>query len=62
MQPDIRRMWINQPSTNQPDHKLHGTNVLAVWTEGEYIDVYFLSGEAWSQRIAKLSLSDGWRR
>jgi hypothetical protein len=26
---DMDRMWINQPSTNQPFHKLHGTNVLA---------------------------------
>jgi hypothetical protein len=27
---NIRRMWINQPSTSQPLHHLHGTNVLAV--------------------------------
>ena len=24
------RMWINQPSTLQPLHHLHGTNVLAI--------------------------------
>lgn len=26
---DLRRCWINQPSTHQPDHRQDGTNVLA---------------------------------
>ncbi len=58
----LKRMWVNQPSTLQPDHKLHGTCVLADFSTEfkRVIDVYFLSGPAHSQRIAILSLSEGW--
>jgi hypothetical protein len=60
MQP--RRMWINQPSTSQPEHGLHGCNVLAVpEVDGEYFTVYFLTGPIVSTRVSKLSLSEGWK-
>ena len=59
---NLNRFWINQPSTLQPDHKLHGALVLAAPSgeKGDYCDIYFTSGETESQRIAKLSLSKGW--
>lgn len=57
----LKRMWINQPSTLQPDHKYHGTNVLIEKdNDEEYIDMYFTSGLIISMRIARLSLSNGW--
>jgi len=58
---DIRRMWINQPSTSQPLHHLHGMNVLAV-PEGQHdYRIYFLTGEVISQMAPCESLSKGWR-
>lgn len=58
----MERMWVNQPSTLQPDHELHGTNVLMDdSTDKDYPDVYFLSGPVVAQKMAKLSLSKGWK-
>lgn len=53
-----QRMWVNQPSTLQPLHYLHGTNVLAVhdytWR------VYFLKDAVESMQSASPCLSKGW--
>ena len=54
------RMWINQPSTSQPFHKWHGTNVLAVREGGDMWRAYFLSGTIISMRAPGLALSSGW--
>lgn len=55
------RMWINQPSTFQPLHHLHGTNVLATLTKSDKVaQVYFLSGPVISQNVPKNTLSMGW--
>jgi hypothetical protein len=58
----MKRMWINQPSTLQPLHSLHGTCVLAAPTSDSFeaTTVYFLSGDVVSMAAPKLSLSDGW--
>jgi hypothetical protein len=57
----IDRMWINQPSTLQPLHQLHGKNVLAV-KEGENMyRIYFLSGDTISMRAHSNTLSWGWK-
>lgn len=53
--PPVERMWINQPSTLQPLHHLHGTNVLAVGRR-----VYFLSGPVISMMVPERVLSRGW--
>jgi hypothetical protein len=58
----MKRMWINQPSTLQPMHDLHGVNVLASvqpYTENTVI-IYFLSGDIVSQVALKNCLSEGW--
>ena len=55
------RAWINQPSTLQPLHHLHGTNVLAVHEYGSTFRIYFLSGDCISQQADRLCLSIGWR-
>ncbi len=55
-----QRMWINQPSTSQPNHPLHGVRVLAVQEDDDTARVYFLKGPVVSQQISTAYLSDGW--
>jgi hypothetical protein len=57
----IDRKWINQPSTLQPLHEYHGTNVLAEkLPTGDYC-VYLLSGEKFGiTPVPARSLSPGW--
>lgn len=54
------RMWINQPSTLQAHHGLHGQNVLAT-REGDVWRVYFLSGDVISMQLPINALSKGWK-
>ena len=56
----MERMWINQPSTLQPYHNLHGVRVLAIHEYDSTWQIYFLSGDVISQQIDRLALSDGW--
>lgn len=56
-----QHMWINQPSTLQPLHHLHGTNVLAIHETDQTMRIYFLSGDAVSQHAPNNTLSPGWR-
>ncbi len=56
----MKRMWIDQPSTLQPLHKLNGVNVLAVEETDVCMRVYFLQGDVISQQVPKICLSDGW--
>lgn len=53
----MKRMWINQPSTLDPLHKMHGTNVLTADEE----TVYPVSGETISLMVPRRALSSGWR-
>jgi hypothetical protein len=57
----LERMWINQPSTLQPLHKLHGTNVLARREYDDTLQIFFLSGDVVSQQAKSLWLSPGWQ-
>ncbi len=57
----IERMWINQPSTLQPLHSLHGKNVLAVKESENMYRIYFLSGNTISIRAHSNTLSLGWK-
>lgn len=56
----IKRMWVNQPSTHQLLHSLHGTNVLAT-REGDGWCIYFLVGNVVCQQAPHNSLSEGWK-
>ena len=58
----MKRMYIDQPSTLQPLHALHGTNVLAEEEADKVMRVYFLSGDIVSQQVPKLCLSEGWTK
>lgn len=60
---ECKRMWINQPSKDQPLHRLHGTNVILVPRKGEdeTVTVYFTSGVIVSQMVPKNVLSEGWK-
>lgn len=55
------RMWINQPSSLQIYHPLHGTNVLAYREYDDTYRVYFLSGPVISQQVTGDALSKGWK-
>ncbi len=65
----IKRYWINQPSTLQPDHKYNERNVLADLKTAtlakannqNYVTVYFTEGKVISSIMSTLSLSPGWR-
>lgn len=58
----IERMWINQPSTLQTLHHLHGTNVLACHEYDDTWRVYFLNGNLISMQVSFLWLSEGWKK
>jgi len=66
MTTQIKRMWINQPSSLQSLHVLHGTNVMvpieSKWLGHmpEYVTAYFLSGTTISVFIRTELLSEGW--
>ena len=55
----VKRMWINQPSTLQQYHHLHGRNVLADFRDDETV-IYFMEGAVISQQIDPLALDPGW--
>ena len=56
----MERMWINQPSTLQKYHYLHGTRVFSDSESNETCIVYFLNGDIISQQIDRSTLSAGW--
>lgn len=59
----MNRYWINQPSTLQPDHNMHGQNVLAerdLGSAGKTTTVYPVTGEIISTMVFVTSLSPGW--
>lgn len=58
---ELKRMWINQPSAQQPMHRLHGTNVLAHREYDGLWRIYFLSGSIISQLAPDSCLACGWR-
>jgi hypothetical protein len=59
---ESKRMWINQPSINQPDHDIHGKNVIAIpLGRNEYL-VFFIDGEEISRIVNTYSLSYGWKK
>lgn len=55
------RKWINQPSTLQPLHHLHGVNVLATAEGNNTARIWFLSGHVVSQIAPSICLSEGWK-
>lgn len=58
----MNRAWVNQPSTLQPHHRLHGTLVLASPVEAgaTAVRIWFLSGPVVGQLLIKEALSYGW--
>lgn len=58
--PEIERMFVNQPSSLQPHHNLHGARVLAVAETESSHRVYFTEGPIISMVMTKLALSKGW--
>jgi hypothetical protein len=57
----MQRMWINQPSTKQTLHHMHGVEVLAVLEYDDVYQIYFLSGKLVSMQAKRSQLSLGWK-
>lgn len=57
----MKRAWVNQPSTLQPHHNLHGTNVLVERETERVSRVWFTEGPIVSQQMQTVCLSPGWR-
>ncbi len=55
--PILYRAWINQPSTLQPDHDLHGRYCIVADTKEPYVKIYFTEGPVHSRMIARLAIS-----
>lgn len=60
----MKRMWINQPSTDQPFHAYHGVRVLTdlkpEFEGSTACRVYFTEGNVISAQVSINSLSNGW--
>jgi hypothetical protein len=56
----MKRMWINQPSTLQPFHKLHGARVLVEDPVVGFRRIWFTSGDVISMELPTMVLSEGW--
>ena len=56
--PRIFRAWINQPSTLQPLHKLHGTKCIAVEDRPGNVRLYFTDGAIHSMDADLLCVSE----
>jgi len=56
------RMWINQPSSFQLLHRLHGANVIAQppYRHDKTVTVYFTEGDVVSMLVPKECLTRGW--
>jgi len=45
------RVWINQPSTLQPLHEMHGKTAIAMTEPNGFTSIYFEKGDVHSMRI-----------
>jgi hypothetical protein len=54
---EIYRAWINQPSTLQPLHHLHGTPCIAMEDRPGNVRLYFVEGAVHSMDADPLSIS-----
>lgn len=57
----IKRMWIDQPSSKQELHHMHGQNVLANDLGGDYLQVYPVKNKCISMVVGRRALVDGWQ-
>ena len=56
--PRIFRAWINQPSTLQPLHNLHGVKCIAVEDRPGNVRLYFTEGAVHSMDADPLCVSE----
>lgn len=53
----LYRAWINQPSTAQPHHNLHGRYCIVADTKEPFVRAYFTEGPIHSTMISRLAIS-----
>lgn len=51
------RAWINQPSTLQSHHKMHGLRCIVQDDGNEYLRVWFTDGDTHSAMVNRSALS-----
>ena len=51
------RAWINQPSTLQPLHRLHGTRFIAQDSGERSVRIWFTEGDVHSMEVLRECLS-----
>lgn len=51
------RAWINQPSTLQPLHRLHGTRCIAQDSGERSVRIWFTEGDVHSMEVLRECLS-----
>jgi hypothetical protein len=58
----MSRYWVNQPSSLQPDHNLHGSLVIGPreLPNNGHVTVYFTEGNIISSMVRVSALSPGW--
>ena len=54
----IYRAIINNPSTLQPLHEIHGKTCIAIDNGDKWIDIYFTDGPMHSMRAPKLHVTE----
>lgn len=54
---DIYRAWINQPSTQQPLHALHGTRCIVDDDGSQSVTLYFTDGDLHSTTALRQCIS-----
>lgn len=58
---EIRRVWVNQPSTLQPFHKYNGQLGLAEFIAGEdYVSFFPIRGNIHSMILPRYVVVNGW--
>ena len=53
----IYRAWINQPSTLQPLHHMHGVKCIVEDNGGNTVTLYFTEGDVHSMEAFKICVS-----
>lgn len=57
MKPNIYRAWINQPSTLQPFHKMHGAKCIVVDSGDGWVEAWFVEGPLHMTEMPRDALS-----
>ena len=58
MKPRLYRAWINQPSTDQPLHALHGQRCIVEDHGRDSVRIWFTEGDIHSMEVLRRCVSE----